>query len=184
MIYNLLWKGRENLSLENCRILLDADAVTIDSVVIGRHVGEIFRVHYIINTDDKWRTRKLDVRCIFGTLKQQFNLESSGNGTWKKNGEVLEQFQGCIDLDIPLTPFTNSLPIKRLNLDVGQEQIVKVIYIDLLQEDVSVRRQKYLRISERLYHYENIPNDFEADIEVDANGFVVDYPGLFKRDKL
>jgi hypothetical protein len=41
--------------------------------------------------------------------------------------------------------------------------------------------QKYTRLSGNEYHYENIPNDFEATIQTDEFGFVVDYPGLFVR---
>ena len=44
--------------------------------------------------------------------------------------------------------------------------------------------QVYKRISEEKYHYENIPNDFEADITVDENGLVVDYPSLFTRTEI
>ncbi|RYF88723.1 MAG: hypothetical protein EOO00_10815 [Chitinophagaceae bacterium] len=31
------------------------------------------------------------------------------------------------------------------------------------------------------YHYENVPNDFKATIELDEEGFVTDYPALFIR---
>jgi hypothetical protein len=60
-----------------------------------------------------------------------------------------------------------------------------VIYLDLLEQRFSPVKQKYIRLSDIFYHYENIPNDFEAKIEVDEQGFVVDYPELFVRtDKL
>ncbi len=62
-----------------------------------------------------------------------------------------------------------------------QTQEIKVIYFDILEKKISAVGQKYTCISPTSYHYENVPNDFEATIEVDELGFVVDYPELFVR---
>jgi hypothetical protein len=112
---------------------------------------------------------------------QHLTFESDGAGHWKSGDRDATQFQGCIDIDIPLTPFTNTLPINRLNMPIGSERQIQVFYIDLLEGRLSALDQKYIRREAHLYHYENIPNDFEADIEVDAEGLVIDYPALFKR---
>ena len=58
---------------------------------------------------------------------------------------------------------------------------IQVIYLDLLEQKITPVKQKYTRLSKTEYHYENVPNDFEAKIEVDELGFVVDYPSLFVR---
>jgi hypothetical protein len=63
----------------------------------------------------------------------------------------------------------------------GQEKEINVIYIDLLEDSIKKVKQKYRRISAEVYHYENVPNDFEAEITVDGAGFVIDYPQLFTR---
>lgn len=59
--------------------------------------------------------------------------------------------------------------------------MIRVIYLDLLEGQVQPVRQQYTRLSETQYHYQNVPNDFEAVITVDALGLVVDYPQLFTR---
>lgn len=82
------------------------------------------------------------------------------------NGKQADQFKGCIDIDIPLTPFTNTLPINRLKLDQDEEHQIQVIYLDLLEQQVISVKQKYIRLSKTEYHYENIPNDFEAKIKL------------------
>lgn len=51
----------------------------------------------------------------------------------------------------------------------------------MLEEIEKTVNQKYKRLSNNKYKYENIPNDFEAVILVDQEGFIIDYPGLFKR---
>jgi hypothetical protein len=108
-------------------------------------------------------------------------LERDGSGNWWKDGARAPEFDGCSDVDIPLTPFTNTLPINRLNMAEGEQRQIRVIYIDLLEQKVTPVDQKYTRLSAGTYHYENVPNDFEATIEVDEWGLVVDYPELFIR---
>lgn len=44
--------------------------------------------------------------------------------------------------------------------------------------------QKYTKLSDSEYLYENVPNDFEAKIQVDEFGLVVDYPMLFVRKSI
>ena len=99
------------------------------------------------------------------------------------NGVKSELLKGCMDLDIPLTPFTNTLPIRRLKLSPGRSQEVKVIYCDLLKQEIKPVCQRYTCLSNSEYHYENVPNDFEATILVDEFGLVIDYPYLFVRTK-
>lgn len=94
-------------------------------------------------------------------------------------GREYHSMENC--LDIPPTPFTNSLPINRLRVKKGEEHQIRVIYLDLLEKQIKPVRQQYTRLSETAYLYQNVPNDFEAKIEVDEFGLVVDYPLLFIR---
>lgn len=178
---NLLWTGREYYSLENCLVDINGDGVDIHSVIVGAYQNIIYRVEYEIRTTQQWETIFVG---IFGQHKNQqhrLRFDGDGKGGWTVNGKAEKKFDGCIDIDIPLTPFTNTLPINRLKLSPQEEKHIKVIYCDLLQGEFTAVNQKYIKLSDSIYHYENVPNDFEADIEVDAQGFVVDYPQLFFR---
>jgi hypothetical protein len=47
---------------------------------------------------------------------------------------------------------------------------------------VSKVAQRYTCVEEqRKFLYENVPNDFQAELTIDTHGLVVDYPGLFRR---
>jgi uncharacterized protein len=41
--------------------------------------------------------------------------------------------------------------------------------------------QRYTHLSERLIRYEALDGSFAADIAVDQDGIVVDYPGIARR---
>ncbi|NIJ53844.1 putative glycolipid-binding domain-containing protein [Dyadobacter arcticus] len=178
---NILWTGREYYSLENCSVKTTETGSEISAAIVGKYSEELYRVQYQIITNSNWETIYLEIKYWINGQERDIKFESNGNGRWTWNGKEQVQFQDCIDIDIPLTPFTNTLPIKRLDLKIGEQHQIKVLYLDLLEGKFTAVYQKYSRLSDTQYHYENVPNDFEADITIDSQGFVVDYPSLFVR---
>ncbi len=181
---NILWTGRAYYSLENCLVEIKSTGSLIKSTIIGLFEGKIYQVEYRIETNRNWETLFLELNCQHNNSIQHVKLESDGKGNWMKNGQTADQFKGCIDVDIPLTPFTNTLPIRRLKLSKNQSQEIRVVYCDLLAQEIKPVHQRYTCLSNSEYHYENVPNDFEATIQVDESGLVVDYPSLFERTKI
>ena len=176
---NLLWRRSEYNSLENCLVDVTGDGSEIQSVIIGDDGGKIYKVAYRIKTNQNWETSFCEVKSQHTNRQEHFVFESNENRRWTKNGKVADEYEGCIDVDIALTPFTNTLAINRLKLALNEEQIIRVIYFDLLEFQIKPVRQKYRRLLDKEYHFENVPNDFEARITVDDSGFVTDYPSLF-----
>ncbi len=178
---NLLWAGREYHSLENCLVNISGAGAEISSTIIGSYDNKIFKIEYCIKSNHKWETVLLELSSRHSNKLEVVRLEGDGKGNWLSSGKRVEQFEGCIDIDISLTPLTNTLPINRLNLIKNQSQEIKVIYLDVLGQQMSSVRQRYIRLSDTLYNYQNIPNDFEANIQVDEFGLVIDYSSLFVR---
>lgn len=178
---NILWTGREYHSLENCLVNTAGMGSVIASTIIGYYEGKICKTEYFIKTNENWEVIFFKINSRHSNQDQEIILEGDGKGNWTSNGEKADEFNGCIDIDIPLTPFTNTLPIRRLNLSPGGTGEIRVIYCDLLEQQVKPVRQRYTCLSNTQYHYENVPNDFEATIRVDDLGLVVDYPQLFVR---
>ena len=133
---NLLWTGREYFSLENCLISMTDIGSEITSTIIGYYEEKIYRVEYQITTNQNWETVLFEINSRHSNQTQSIRFEGDGKGNWKSNGEKAEQFTGCIDIDIPLTPFTNTLPIRRLRLRQQQTQEINVIYCDLLKQQI------------------------------------------------
>ena len=178
---NLLWTGREYYSLENCVVNVDHRGATVDSEIVGMYENSLYRVGYRIITSPSWEVTSFELTTQVFDKRKSYGYQSDGKGAWTCDGKPCPEFSGCIDVDIPLTPFTNTLPIRRLQLEVGQTQEIRVLYLDVLAREFKPVRQKYHRLSGSQYQYENVPNDFEAVITVDGDGLVVDYPELFTR---
>ncbi|MBC7812898.1 MAG: putative glycolipid-binding domain-containing protein, partial [Burkholderiales bacterium] len=58
---------------------------------------------------------------------------------------------------------------------------INVVYVNPFERTVTPEMQRYTCLSPNLYHFEMPSIDFSADIPVDDDGFVLDYPDLFRR---
>jgi hypothetical protein len=102
----------------------------------------------------------------------------------KEGAPSQREFLGlCID--ISATPFTNTLPIRRLGLKPGESEQLAVTYVRVPELLVGPEWQRYGCLEARaeggLYRFEALPAGFTAELPVDAEGLVIDYPGLFRR---
>ena len=181
MQVNLLWAGQKYHSLENCILSVSDTGTEVKSVIIGGSENKIYRVEYLIKTNKNWETIFFEIKSYLNDKIDCLSFQSDGKGNWTTNGNPIAQFNGCIDLDISLTPFTNTLPINRLKLSENKKHLINVLYIDVLEQQAKPVQQNYTKLSEAEYKYENVPNDFETEITVDKLGLVINYPGLFER---
>lgn len=110
-------------------------------------------------------------------------LQSDGDGKWRNGeGKRLPALAGAIDVDFSASPFTNSLPIRRLNLGAGEATEIAVAYVRFPDLELFVDRQRYTCLSPgQRYLYESVDGTFSAEIDTDDLGLVTLYPGLFRR---
>ena len=99
---------------------------------------------------------------------------------WWLNGIEIGEVAGCIDLDLNFSPVTNLLPIRRLNLDVGQEAKVRAAWLRFPSFKLESLEQIYRRTGTSTYRYESGGGKFVADLEVDDVGFVIHYPQFWR----
>lgn len=177
----ILWAGNSINSMERCMINHESNNILVTSSIIGSDQNETFIVNYELVLDLDWLTKSLTVSYESNTKTYRYDLIQPKPGEWVVNGEKNINLDNHIDVDISLTPFTNTLPIKRLKLLSNQQEIIKVVYLNLLDGSIKGTNQKYSKLDENEYRFETVPNDFESIITVDTHGFVVEYPKLFKR---
>jgi hypothetical protein len=133
---------------------------------------------YAIAADPAWRTLDARIQLVDG---RSLALGSDGAGNWTRDGQPAPGLAGANDVDLSGTPLTNTLPIRRLALGIGSRARIAAAYVDLPSLAVSLDPQRYTRLSERRYHFQSPATGFARDIDVDDDGLVVTYPGLFRR---
>lgn len=171
------WRGLEAHSVEHLELGPDRDGgVRARSVVTGP--GESYG--YEIAIDRGWVFRLLLVRAGDGTTLE---LTRDLEGAWIANGQPRPDIAGAVDIDLAFSPFTNTLPIRRLGLAIGAAAEIATAYVAPRTLEVSRDPQRYTRLAADRYRYESLDSDFTREIRVDADGFVLDYPGLFVADE-
>ena len=181
MLRKVIWKNLSDTGLEHFYLRDEDDGITADGLVIGVEDNVAFRIRYQIRCDASWHVRKVIVQSL-DENEQMLRFESDGLGSWTdESGEPVSELQSCYDVDITATPFTNTLPIRRLGLKPGESAEIKVLYFTIPQMRVSIEPQRYTCLEGGSYKFESLNDGFTAVITVDADGLVEDYPGLFKR---
>jgi hypothetical protein len=148
-------------------------------LIIGEADGQAVHVEYEVHVDAHWQVSQVIVKKNDSLF---LNVSRKNDGSWHDSqGQHLGRFNDCIDIDISLTPFTNTLPIKRLGLQHQQSAEITVLYIDVIGEDVYPAPQRYTRLGDHHYHFETLDQEFHADLVTDDDGWVVYYSGLWER---
>jgi uncharacterized protein len=178
---HVIWSPLDEPGIEHLHLLIASDEILADSLLVAFHEGRPFRARYTIRCDGGWRVREVQV-ALLDSATPPLALRSDGAGNWATlDGAPLPALDGCIDIDISATPFTNTLPIRRLALPIGASRDLDMVYIRVPELRAEPDPQRYTRLDDRRYRYESRDSDFTADLPVDADGLVLDYPGLFRR---
>jgi hypothetical protein len=179
------WRPLAGDGLEHVTITpLNTAAGTIiraSSVIIGGRGGRPYGVFYRIDCASDWTVLSFSIETTDGV---GVALVSDGAGHWHtESGTHLVPFDGCIDIDLAGTPFTNTLPIRRLDLTPSSGTAsLSMLYIPFDTFEPRRDNQRYTCISpQKLYRYEAQDRSFAADLPVDEDGLVLDYPTLFCR---
>jgi hypothetical protein len=175
-----LWQDSSGESIEYIVLNETLERICADSAIIRHDSENPFAARYEIICDLEWRVRHVSVSLV--GEDQGIELSSDGNGNWSDKSVGLAELRGALDVDITATPFTNTLPIRRLKLAAGQSADIHTVYIHLPELRITTDQQRYTCLeADRLYRFESLAGDFVRDIEVDAWGLVINYPGLFRR---
>jgi hypothetical protein len=87
---------------------------------------------------------------------------------------------GVLDLDLQASPLFNSLPVLRDRLHEGGEaREYTMAFVRAPELSVQRSAQRYVPLGRGVVRFRS--GSFTADIEFDADGFVVRYPGLAER---
>lgn len=171
------WCAWDGSGLDECRVAIGPAGVDLKGEVAAEP-GDRPWCRYAIACDASWRTRAVSVDLADG---RRLRLASDGAGNWTRDGEPVPELAGALDVDLSGTPATNTLPIRRLALRIGDRARIPCAYVELPSLAVRLEAQRYTRLAETRYHFESPSHGFARDVEVDAEGLVVSYPGLFRR---
>jgi len=83
------------------------------------------KLDYLVICDPAWRTSLAQVRGLAAGRDIDLTASVDAERTWRLNGSECPAVKGCVDIDLGFSPSTNLLPIRRIELAVGEKAEVR-----------------------------------------------------------
>ena len=199
---SLFWSRRDTAGAEHALVDTHAGLFARGTALAVDPIP--YSCRYELRTDEAWTTAHLDVSAEGAgwarsvrlelaakrwraTTSEQGNLDAvlsaAGHARAGLPGvEDADLLFGAFDVDLGGSPLTNTLPIRRLDLlraPVGVAHRVSVAWVLLPSLEVIQADQIYTPLGDNRIRFAS--ETFSADLTVDDDGFVRDYPGLAER---
>ena len=195
----LIWRGTDAWRVEAASVELARDGLVASGTQIGLDpLG--YRLDYRLDASERFVTRSLMVHASGSGWSRRLELRRDGAGAWTceasaegvvelpEPGGDAAALAGALDCDLGLSPLTNLMPIRRSGLDrrAGAEDFLMAwVSVPDLAVQASGQRYEHVRAtaggSVVRYVDRGLFDGFTAELELDADGFVVRYPELGER---
>jgi hypothetical protein len=176
------WRRLDASGHETAQLVPMADGPRLSGVAELAHERGPCRLEYDIECSEGWLTRRARVSGRIGGRAVALDVARDERGAWTSAGVPLRALEGCFDVDLEFSPSTNLLPIRRLMLAVGERAAVRTAWVRFPTLALQLLEQTYTRTGAMTYRYETADGTFCRDLTVNADGFVLDYPGLWRAD--
>lgn len=176
----VLWRRLDRPGHESARLSFQQSRWHLAGTAVFAHDREPCRLDYLVVCDAGWRTVSGTVAGWIGDRTIEVELHVDSARRWRLNGTERPEVAGCIDLDLNFSPSTNLLPIRRLDLAVGQGAEVRAAWLRFPSFSLEPLDQLYRRTDVATYRYESAGGRFVTDIEVNAAGLVTRYPSVWQ----
>lgn len=175
----VVWKrvdttGLEYAELELCPLSIEGEVVVVEE-------GMPYFVSYRVVCDGAGVTEFAAVRVRRAGTERDHLLIRSPEGTWTLDKTVQPRLEGILDVDLSITPSTNTAPLRRLRLEVGQRAEVTAAWVRFPALTVEPLKQTYRRVSATTFAYEAPDLAFDAELVCDEDSIVQTYSGLWTR---
>lgn len=178
------WVHWESATVEQLTLRWENEAWTASGIIGDENAEHGYLGHddiqYVMRISPTWQVRQF---LLFRDMEEpDLWLGTDSHGRWgEMNGEHRRDLDGCIDVDLLCTPFTSTLPIRRLPLHIGDSAEISVARIDVETLGIVPVRQRYTRVDQHLWDFDDLDSGTSHQFEVDEFGLLRDYPTRFRR---
>lgn len=176
-----LWRNSDDTSIEYSTLYVSDGCFVLEGTVLLVLEHLPAKITYRVECDSQWRTRHAEVLQEQVGKISGLTLDVDANQHWQENQKPLLFADGLFDVDFEISPTTNTLPIHRLNLKVGESVESTAVWVRFPSLKLERLKQRYTRIGDGCYRYEAPEFGFQAQLEVDEAGLIAKYGDLWMR---
>jgi hypothetical protein len=185
----LTWRAHDVPRMESVRVQLTGKRIKAYGRIVAAatQLHPAFSASYDLVTDDSGATKRLSLTVTMAERERQLNIARDEENMWlvqdKLNQATRAPHDGALDVDVIYSPFFNALPIRRTGLYEHAESIsLPVVYVRLPELTVETVNINYASEAPNPGAGIKLQSPVaETTITVDADGFILDYPGLAER---
>jgi hypothetical protein len=174
--------------MESVRVQLSGKRLKANGRIVAAasETNPAFAAYYDLQTDEVGATKRLGMTVTLAERERQLAIARDEENMWlvtDHQGEHRAGYDGALDVDLVFSPFFNALPIRRCGLTKRADSIaVPTIYVRLPEMSVSSATVSYSSAAPGADEGIKVHSPTsEVTLTVDADGFIVDYPGLAER---
>ena len=177
----IYWRRTDVAAIECLELEITASKITAAGVVIGLELPT-YRVEHKWLLDPSWRVQAVTIERRSEQAPQKLHLERAKEG-WEVNGTTRRDLDAAQEPDLSITPFCNTIPIRRAIATGAESLQMTTAYIDGTTLGISTSEQRYDRQGPNRFRYVDLGlyRGFEANLVVDELGLVEVYEHLFER---
>ncbi len=179
----IVWNSLIDHSLEICWIGNDGPTWIFEGAATVVEEAVPFSLNYVLRLDRQLGLTRFDGRVRSGsTAERVIAITGSPGNEWRiegGDGEGTGRLESGTCIDLGWTPLTNTFSIWRLDLAIGESADIVNAWVPFPEFVLKPAVQRYTRVGERRYRYEQPEIDFTADLDVDKHGFVRRYGDIW-----
>ena len=180
-----IWRRIGLHGLEHLTLNEVSGGYCVDSVLsVEAELGGV-TCEYHFDLDASWQTQSFTLKQHQAGSDAVLRIARVGANGWQVNDAMRADLAGCFDIDLTVSPFTNTLAIQQLNLAADEAKEFRAVYVRIPQLEVVAADQRYRRLDAneppKRFLYEGLGTGFIEEITVDEHALVERYPRFAER---
>ncbi|MEA1903515.1 MAG: putative glycolipid-binding domain-containing protein [Actinomycetota bacterium] len=176
MRLHAVWQCQSLASTEHFSLSDGPDGYVLKGVSMLPLEDVPVEIRYEVDANQAWVTRRASVEISSAGGSRSMSVVVDGR-SWSVNGSIVDALEGCEDIDLGWTPATNILPMRRLDLDVGDTATTRAAWLRFPELTWEPSEQTYTRLDEDHWRYQSGTADHE--IFVTPDGLACRYGDVF-----
>lgn len=184
----LTWRAPDVHRMESVRVQVFGKRIKANGRIVAAaaETHPAFGAYYDLQTDETGATKRFGITVTLAERERQLSIARDEENMWlvtDHRGESRASYDGALDVDVVFSPFFNALPIRRCKLHERADSVtLPILYVSLPDMSVAAATLSYSSAGpgngEGIKLHSPVA---DTTVTVDADGFIVDYPGLAER---